>query len=345
MVDFYLIYVVAGVIAVLPTAIVFFAKPHIIERRKEMLATDFRTRNVNEPTAFDQYVTSRGGIEALQRQVQDYMGQDLWLHLATLLILNSSGLALSIHYFQTRNVPEYLPVIYAFMGAYLLNFGVIIRRISLADLNAQMLRSAVSRLLLATGLSIVLQLVPGAARGPEIFFAVGFLSNLFLSALLNSAQKLAKIRVPKRNDGMSLQMVRGIDFWKEYRLEEEGIEDVQNLATADALDLAVQTHYNLSTLVDWIDQALVILRFRDRVRKLEDAGFSISAIDLAWSSPLYTGTTVVAEEIARTLTMNPIFVIAQLNSLYEDQHVRNLWILWQTRAGFNESPDERAKKP
>jgi len=40
--------------------------------------------------------------------------------------------------------------------------------------------------------------------------------------------------------------------------QEEGIENVENLASADVVALAVRTHYNLRTLVDWIDKAILL---------------------------------------------------------------------------------------
>jgi hypothetical protein len=62
--------------------------------------------------------------------------------------------------------------------------------------------------------------------------------------------------------------VSGINLWIEYRLAEEGIENVQNLATADPITLAIHTHYNVRTLVDWIDQALLLHRLRARGKLL-----------------------------------------------------------------------------
>lgn len=51
---------------------------------------------------------------------------------------------------------------------------------------------------------------------------------------------------------------------------------------ADILNLAVKTHYPLRTLIDWIDQAILIQRFPSKIPALRDAGLSVSAVDLAW---------------------------------------------------------------
>ena len=68
-------------------------------------------------------------------------------------------------------------------------------------------------------------------------------------------------------EDLPLQMVKGINIWKAYRLEEEGIENVQNLATADVTELAVRTHYNFRTLIDWIDQSLLLVRLTSEQSK------------------------------------------------------------------------------
>ena len=84
-------------------------------------------------------------------------------------------------------------------------------------------------------------------------------------------------------------MIGGIDLWKEYRLEEEGIENIQNLATADVKCLAIKTHYKLQTLVDWVDQAMLSFRLGEKVSILRAQGFTTSAMDFAFKSPKFTG--------------------------------------------------------
>ena len=87
-------------------------------------------------------------------------------------------------------------------------------------------------------------------------------------------------------------MVKGINMWKEYRLEEEGIENVQNLATADVTELTVRTHYNFRTLVDWIDQAILLTRLTgEQVKALASQATAVSAIEFAAASPNATGNT------------------------------------------------------
>jgi hypothetical protein len=335
----YVTYFVAVLMAFLPTVIVASSMGYVVARRKLMLAQDFTAANSDNSPQFNYFVMSRGGMKAIQDQIESYMKEGIWLPSIVLLALNVAGFVLATEFLRGDVSGASLSVTYTFIGAYVFNLGLIVRRLSFSDLNVQMLWRAIYRLVLATSVGLVLNAVPRLSGQPSVFFAIGFLSNVFLEVILTGAQKLADVTQKKRNDGMSLQMVRGIDYWKAQRLEEEGIEDVQNLATADVLELAVRTHYNLQTLLDWIDQAVVVVRFREKTCELENAGLNISAIDMAWASPRHRNTTSIADAIAKTLGMDPALIAAQMDGLHEDQYVKNLWTLWQTRPGYDASTE------
>jgi hypothetical protein len=55
----------------------------------------------------------------------------------------------------------------------------------------------------------------------------------------------------------------GLNIWFESRLLEEGIEDMQNLATANIVDVMLRTRVPVDRLVDWIDQAIFDLHVND----------------------------------------------------------------------------------
>jgi hypothetical protein len=53
-----------------------------------------------------------------------------------------------------------------------------------------------------------------------------------------------------------------LNIWYESRLVEEGIEDMQNLATADIVNLMLYTRVPVERLIDWIDQSHLYLRVK-----------------------------------------------------------------------------------
>lgn len=57
-----------------------------------------------------------------------------------------------------------------------------------------------------------------------------------------------------------LSNLAGISPWHESRLLEMGIDDVQNLATANILELLLTTRFSAEQVVNWIDQAILHTR-------------------------------------------------------------------------------------
>jgi hypothetical protein len=229
-----------------------------------------------------------------------------------------------------------LPVVITFVGAYLFNMGLIVRRLYLYDLNDNLFWGCINRLLLSIGVAICLSIAfpPESHDLTLVYFSIPFILNKVLIGILHAATaQLGKLlnRAGGQADMPELQQICGVNIWKEYRLEEEGIEEVQNLATADVIELAVKTHYNLRTLLDWIDQAIVLTRFGGKTQKLKDAGVNVSAVELAWQAPENHADPAYAVKLADVMDMKPEILNAQLNAMFEDEYIQTLWTLWQTR--------------
>jgi hypothetical protein len=87
---------------------------------------------------------------------------------------------------------------------------------------------------------------------------------------------LAKAFVTQR----PLTQVDGIDIYESARLESEGISDIPALAKSDLVSMMVNTRLPVERLVDWTDQAMLILLVDDgpddepgpRVRELRGLG-------------------------------------------------------------------------
>ena len=59
--------------------------------------------------------------------------------------------------------------------------------------------------------------------------------------------------------GDPLSDLDGLNVWYEARLLEEGIEDMQNLATCNLVDVMLHTRIPVERLIDWIDQSMLYL--------------------------------------------------------------------------------------
>ena len=60
-----------------------------------------------------------------------------------------------------------------------------------------------------------------------------------------------------------LSEIEGLSIWIQSRLNQEGIDNVQNLATADVPALVVGTSYAVTQIIDWIDQAILLAHMND----------------------------------------------------------------------------------
>jgi len=346
-------------LAALPLIIAYYFLFVTLPRKVQAVTEDVKKlagTGAGSGSGSDPAVPSRLALPDIAALAKKYFGAStLAIPSMLLTLLYFAGFLLCDSYLKMRFVEKSnawvfpkefvegsVPLLYAFVGVFVFNLGTMIRRLYLADISEQVFWGAVNRLLLSMGLAMVIMKSGLQNWGPEFYFSIGFLANIVLDWLLEKALKLLNVTQP-RQDELPLQMVRGINIWKAYRLEEEGIDNVQNLATADVVDLVVRTHYSARTLIDWIDQSIVLSRLTtDQVKTLTSQGMAISAIELAAAAPeSNNGNLTFANALASRLNVDPILMAATLDRLYEDEYVRSLWKLWQS--GMETASDARVR--
>jgi len=126
----------------------------------------------------------------------------------------------------------------------------------------------------AAGVGPAVQLQSNQPSGPlppttidAITMLLAFIGGLSISAgftqilsLLRILLKYIGLRAEQPlADQAHLTRLEGIDSWTEARLAEEGVDNVQALATAPLHRLVLRTHFTTQRVVDWVDQALLFV--------------------------------------------------------------------------------------
>jgi hypothetical protein len=144
---------------------------------------------------------------------------------------------------------------------------MLVRRYFQDDLKASAYLNATLRVVVVTLLAwtVDLELQPSgllpqsAGYRSSLAFVIGVFPDVGWKAL----QTLVKL--PLRSLVRSLRQVYplsdldGLNVWYEARLLEEGIDDMQNLATCNLLAVMLNTRVPVERLVDWIDQSILYL--------------------------------------------------------------------------------------
>jgi hypothetical protein len=162
---------------------------------------------------------------------------------------------------------------YGFIGAYAFVTSMLIRRFFQSDLRPSAYATAVFRIMLVLLIIVVLhQVMDGtsamAYRGElAVAFVVGFFPLVGLQVLQRVTSKVLGLLVPPITPAYPLDQLDGFNLWYEARLTEEGVEDMQNLTTMNLVDVILHTRVPPGRLVDWTDQAFLLIHLEQAERK------------------------------------------------------------------------------
>jgi hypothetical protein len=148
---------------------------------------------------------------------------------------------------------------FGFIGSYSFIIQMLMRRFFQSDLKASAYASAVLRVFVVAILVGVVHQITAIRDHPEIEAIVAFVIGFFPLAGMQVLQRVGaaalRVAVPSLTPAYPLSQIDGLNVWYEARLLEEGIEDMQNLATANLVDVILHTHVPVGRLIDWVDQA------------------------------------------------------------------------------------------
>jgi hypothetical protein len=109
------------------------------------------------------------------------------------------------------------------------------------------------------------------AQRNAIAFVIGVFPLAGWQLLTSLIFMPARWIVPSLKPDHPLDGIEGLNVWYQSRLLELGIEDMQNLATTSFVDLMLNTRIPIGRLVDWVDQAILMLHI-DGKHKLTPNG-------------------------------------------------------------------------
>lgn len=96
-------------------------------------------------------------------------------------------------------------------------------------------------------------------------FCIGLLPKIVLQALAELSKKFAGwLRIMESlRDRYPITQLDGLTVWHASRFEEEDLENIPGMATADIMELMIRTRFSPDRIVEWVDQAILLSQLLD----------------------------------------------------------------------------------
>jgi hypothetical protein len=209
----------------------------------------------------------------------------------------------------------------AFLGAYFFAVYLVLRGYFSGYLRPKLYNQITARLVTVVVLAYLVNVLYTGDDRNRFLWAVAFLAGVvpttvlqriglagssFLGRHTGNADRGLRAEFAKAfATPRSLTQVDGIDMYDSARLESEGITNIPSLAKSDLVSMMVNTQLPVDQLVDWTDQAMLILVVdaggdegpSERLKALRRVGIRTASnlVDVA-GEPAGSGRRVKAEE-------------------------------------------------
>jgi len=153
--------------------------------------------------------------------------------------------------------------------------------------------------------------------------AISLLAGMFPQRLLSYLMRRYQAFVSSESvtdKSLSLYNIEGISIYHKERLEEIGIDNAQNLATASLTQLIAETPYDARQLLDWIGQAKLVCYVKDDIHRLRAIGIR-SVFDLLKGNK----SRIVLREIADAVGLDTPILEVVHNQIKDDQGILALY--------------------
>jgi hypothetical protein len=159
--------------------------------------------------------------------------------------------------------PTATPVTLAFLGAYFFSLQMLFRRYIRSDLGGSAYVAVSMRIVLAvigTWVVMVTSLQLGLATEGQLLvvgFVIGVFPQVAWQIIQAAFRKITHFALKSMESDLPLSDLDGLTVWHEARFEEEDIENIPNMATADLVELLINTRFPPDRIIDWVDQAIL----------------------------------------------------------------------------------------
>jgi hypothetical protein len=166
---------------------------------------------------------------------------------------------------------------FAFLGWYVWSIATIFSRLTTLELVAATYTNVLMRLVMAVLIAIVFRHLTPSLGGNLSSVAIGFGVGIFPDAALMWISRELRSRLLGQtavDNEMPLDLIQGISPYRKLRLYEMGMDNCQNLAASNPIQLFVTSNLSLPEVLDWISQAqLAVLVGAENFTKLQSNGW------------------------------------------------------------------------
>ena len=274
-----------GVASVLPAIMYFLFYRQKVRSLRESFLRNIVRLNPNIYTIGDaeaQYGARVDDVYGADDSPRSVIGTHLPILISTVLIALGWVITLTpvetSGGVQTLFHPQEKAISFGLLGSYFFALNMIFRRYVRSDLGPKAYNHISMRLLTTVVLVWMVSCIPGLADGtsvpggsgpaaPLLLFAffIGVVPETAIVALRDTLRSVPPLKniIPSLEEPLPLTDLDGMTLYDRARLLEEGIENIENLAHHNFVDLMLWTRLPTSRLVDLVDQAILYLHVKN----------------------------------------------------------------------------------
>jgi hypothetical protein len=198
-------------------------------------------------------------------------------------------------------VPDPSAATMAFLGAYFFAVYLVLRGYFRGDLRPKIYNQISARLVTVVVLAYLMTvLFADDGERNRALWTIAFLAGVVPTTVLQrlgvassilgkhmGPAWLQKVFKEAFTTPRSLTQIDGVDIYESARLESEGIADIPSLAKSDLVSMMINTRLPVELLVDWTDQAVLIVLLNDgRGEDVDERVTALRAIGIRTATSL-----------------------------------------------------------